>query len=211
MKNATFLIMGALGVACAHRPAPAQPEVAQTTPVESTSQALSEAKPGADDGHGSDVLLAPGPARPDPRLGDLELANAPAAPRAEVAAGTNGERSAGKTSVPRAIEPAAPSVVTAPPGSAYTAPPPEAASKDEAELRARIQSTLLRDEKLSFTAKRVRVEIERGRVTLLGEVRTAREKNEVEDLVQKVSGVHRVTNRLAVIDQPAMSQAATTH
>jgi osmotically-inducible protein OsmY len=210
MKTATFLIMGALSAACAHRAAPAETEVAQATPVESKSQALTEAKPAPDDGHSGGVLLAPGPARAEPRIGELELANAPAAPRAE-AASTNGERSAGKSSAPRAIEPAAPTVATAPPGSALTPAAPEAASKDEAELRARIQSTLLRDANLSFTAKRVRVEIERGRVTLLGEVRTAREKNEVEDLVEKVSGVRRVTNRLAVIDQAAMTQAATTH
>ncbi len=191
MRTATFLIMGVLGVACAHRHA-AEPtvEVARTPPlsepeaaeVSSHSQALS-------DGSG------------DPRLGTLEMANAPAAPRAELA------EEAGKPSdeakpAPRAIEPAAPTVATAPPGSALAPKPPESASKDEANLRERIQSTLMHDRSLSFTAKRVRVEIDRGRVTLLGEVRTLREKNEVAELVHRVEGVRRVNNRLAIIDQP---------
>lgn len=196
MRTATFLIMGALGMACAHRNA-AEPtvEVARTPPpsgseateISSQSQALS-------DGSG------------DPRLGTLEMANAPAAPRAELAeeAGSEGEQA---KPPPRAIEPAAPTVATAPPGSALSPKAPESASKEEANLRERIQSTLMHDQSLSFTAKRIRVEIERGRVTLLGEVRTLREKNEVAELVHKVEGVRRVSNRLAVIDTPAPSRA----
>jgi hypothetical protein len=193
MKSLTFLIMGALVLGCAHRSA--QREVAAApAPASAKSQALSEAPQAPpDDGHSG-----------DPSLGNLQLANAPAAPRAEVA---NDSSDASKSAAPRVIEPAAPTVATAPPGSALTPPLPAAASKEEAELRERIQRTLLQHRNLSFTARRVRVEIERGRVTLLGEVRTTREKSEVEDLVQKVSGVRRVTNQLAIIDQPASAKA----
>lgn len=202
MRTATFLIMSALGMACAHRPAP--PAVVETKPAEPRAEgSVSETQ----------AALSEGPSG-DPRLGNLALSNAPAAPRAEVApepsaasSGNSEAREHTKADKPRVIEPAAPTVATVRPGSALMPPAPEAASKDEADLRARIQRTLLRDASLSFTAKRVRVEVEHGRVTLLGEVRTAHEKTEVEDLVQKVSGVRRVSNRLAIIDQPAMSKA----
>jgi hypothetical protein len=194
MRTATFLIMGALGVACAHRSAAEPSTQAARTPssepaaaqIETQTQALS-----AESG--------------DPRLGDLEQVGTPA-PRAEVSEQPKGRHEDPAT--PRVIEPAAPTVATAPPGSAHAPPPPEAANKDEAELRERIQRTLAQDSSLSFTAKRVRVEIDRGRVTLLGEVRTAREKNDVADLVERVSGVRRVHNRLAIIDQPVPGRAA---
>lgn len=190
MRTATFTILGALGMACAH-PQPAEPTTAQaprTAPaepaeIETQSAALSDSRSG------------------DPNLGNLQISDAPAAPRAEVANPESGKAAA--DAQPRAIEPAAPTVATTPPGSALAPKAPAPASREEAELRERIQRSLLSDASLSFTAKRVHVEIERGRVTLLGEVRTAREKSEVEDVVQKVSGVRRVENRLAVIDQPA--------
>jgi hypothetical protein len=187
MRTASFLIMGALGISCASQPA--QPVVAanQSPTDEPAARGELDEVQGRDQGRSG-----------DPNLGNLSLADAPAAPRAEAP-----QEAGGTSASPRAIEPAAPTVATTPPGSALTPPPPEAAGKDEAELRSRIQSTLLRNPSLSFTAKRVRVEVERGRVTLLGEVRTAREKSEVEELVERVSGVKRVTNRLAVIDQPA--------
>jgi len=196
MRFATFLIVGALGMACAHRQASSATtsrEVARTPSsepaaahIETQTQALS-------------------PESGDPRLGNLEQVGTPA-PRAEVADQAQGRRA--EQAAPRVIEPAAPKVETAPPGSALAPPPPEAASRDEAELRERIQRTLSQDRSLSFTAKRVRVEVDRGRVTLLGEVRTAREKNEVADLVERVSGVRRVNNRLAIIDQPVAGRAA---
>jgi hypothetical protein len=196
MRTATFLIMSALGMACAHRNAN-QPtiEAAQTSPPrESKATELDTRSQALSNGSG------------DPRLGTLEIASTPAAPRAELAEEA-GEKAEQTKAPPRAIEPAAPTVATAPPGSALTPKAPDAASKEEANLRERIQSTLMHDQSLSFTAKRIRVEIERGRVTLLGEVRTLREKNEVAELVHRVEGVRRVTNRLAVIDQPAATRA----
>jgi hypothetical protein len=82
--------------------------------------------------------------------------------------------------------------------------------KREAELRERIQRALLQSKELSYTAQRVRLEIASSDVTLRGEVRTALEKREVEELIQRVSGVRRVNNALAVIDQaPATDQPTT--
>jgi len=201
MRIATFLIIGALGMACAHRP-PSATTGSSTEPSRRVARTPSTEPAAA---HIETQTQALSPESGDPRLGNLEQVGTPA-PRAEVADQAKGRRD--EKAAPRAIEPAAPTVATAPPGSALAPPPPETASKDEAELRERIQRTLSQDRSLSFTAKRVRVEVDRGRVTLLGEVRTAREKNEVEDLVEKVSGVRRVKNRLAIIDQPVPGSAA---
>lgn len=180
MRTRMFFAMCVFAAACAHRTA-SEPTAATPTKAEAPA-AVAE-----DSG--------------DPRLGELELVTAPATARAESAGEVEATGAKDEVAQPRAIEPAAPTVATAPPGSAFTPPPDQTASKSEAELRERIQRTLQRDSSLSFTAKRVRVEVERGRVTLLGEVRSTHEKSEVEELVQKVSGVQRVRNQLAVIDQ----------
>ena len=45
--------------------------------------------------------------------------------------------------------------------------------------------------------------IEKQEVTLTGDVRNAREKNEVQALVERVQGVRRVKNQLAVVNQTA--------
>jgi len=197
MRTATFLVLSALGMACAHQAAqpPAQRQAALTTAAPHET-APSAAPPPTELRTSSATSEASG----DPNLGTLELVSHPATPRAELPHEVSG---ADKEGLPRPIEPEAPTVVALPPGSATPTPPREVASKSELELRERIQRTLLREPSLSFTAKRVRVEVEHDRVTLLGEVRTAREKSEVEDLVQKVSGVRRVKNQLAVIDQTA--------
>jgi hypothetical protein len=81
-------------------------------------------------------------------------------------------------------------------GAAARAP-----TRQENELRERIQSRLLSEQKLSYTARRVRVEVSQNDVTVQGEVRTAREKSDVEQLIQHIEGVRRVNNQLAVIDQ----------
>lgn len=195
MRTATFLIMGALGMACAHRPAAEPSEQIARTPTTEPAAAQIEMQAQALSGESG-----------DPRLGNLEPVGTPP-PRAEVAGEPKGRDE--DLTRPRELEPAAPTVVTAPPGNAHAQQPPDPpASKEETELRERIQRTLAQDNSLSFTAKRVRIEIDRGRVTLLGEVRTAREKNEVADLVEKVSGVRRVHNRLAIIDQPLRGRVA---
>ena len=86
-----------------------------------------------------------------------------------------------------------------------TASAPSAAARtptrQENELRERIQGRLLTEQGLSYTARRVRVEVSQHDVTLQGEVRTVREKSDVEQLIQQIEGVRRVNNQLAVIDQ----------
>lgn len=81
------------------------------------------------------------------------------------------------------------------------ADPPSAA---EVRLRERIQAALGRRKSLSFTAKHVSIEVDKSDVTLQGDVRTAREKAEVQSIVEGIQGVRRVHNKLAVIDARMM-------
>jgi BON domain len=71
---------------------------------------------------------------------------------------------------------------------------------EEVRLRERIQTELGQQTTLSFTAKHVSVEVDRSDVTLEGDVRTAREKSDVQAIVEKIQGVRRVHNKLAVRD-----------
>jgi hypothetical protein len=82
--------------------------------------------------------------------------------------------------------------------------PPDPPSDGEVRLRERIQSALARSKSLSFTAKHVSVAVDDSDVTLEGDVRTAREKAEVQATVEKIQGVRRVHNKLAVIDAKMM-------
>lgn len=81
---------------------------------------------------------------------------------------------------------------------------PQTAEETESELRLRerIQAELGRRASLSYTAQRVSVAVKRRNVVLSGDVRTEREKGEVQKIVESIDGVRRVTNQLAVIDQP---------
>jgi BON domain len=71
---------------------------------------------------------------------------------------------------------------------------------EEVHLRERIQTELGQQPTLSFTAKHVSVQVDKSDVTLEGDVRTAREKSEVQSIVEKIQGVRRVHNKLAVRD-----------
>lgn len=76
-----------------------------------------------------------------------------------------------------------------------------APSAEEIELRERIQSSLLSAPGLSYSARRVSVAVEKQDVTLLGDVRNARERKEVENLVKQIQGVRRVKNQLSSVSQ----------
>lgn len=143
-------------------------------------------------------------------IGKLEVAAVPTETHAE-------QPSEGQGLTYDALPPHSEPAAQRTPGSARGEEPPHQSAaapasldKREADLRERIQRALLHSKELSYTAQRVRVEIEASDVTLRGEVRTAREKREVEQLIQRVSGVRRVNNALAVIDQaPATNQPTT--
>lgn len=92
-----------------------------------------------------------------------------------------------------------PDPVATPPGEAPLA---RSESRAELQLRERIQRALGNHGSLSYTAQRVSVAVDNHTVTLAGDVRTEREKADVQAIVQRVQGVRRVENRLAVIDQP---------
>jgi hypothetical protein len=82
--------------------------------------------------------------------------------------------------------------------------PADPPSAQEVRLRERIQAALGRRKSLSFTAKHVSVQVNKSDVTLEGDVRTAHEKAEVQSIVEKIQGVGRVNNKLAVIDERMM-------
>lgn len=82
--------------------------------------------------------------------------------------------------------------------------PPDPPSESEVRLRERIQSALVRQKSLSYTAKHVSVAVDKSDVTLEGDVRTAREKADVQAIVEKVQGVRRVHNKLGVINATMM-------
>lgn len=111
-----------------------------------------------------------------------------------------------------AIEPSAtpPAPVTKPPAASDgMAPMPTHAEQPEkpgaeiaradAELRERVQRALLGSTSLSYTAKHVRVEVAHHDVTLRGEVRTARERSDLEKIVRGLRGVRNLDNQVALI------------
>lgn len=72
----------------------------------------------------------------------------------------------------------------------------------DAELRERIQRSLLRREDLSYTARHVGVRVQDRNVTLQGRVRTAHERAEVEALIRQLEGIRSVESELVVINAP---------
>jgi hypothetical protein len=186
MHNVASILGAALllSAACAHRARPAPTQVA------------SESRPARE-------------TQPE-EIGKLEVASIPTETRAE-------QPSQGQGLTYDALPPPSQGAPQRTAGSARGEEPasaqaaaPASLDKREAELRERIQRALLQSKELSYTAQRVRLEIAASDVTLRGEVRTAREKREVEELIQRVSGVRRVNNALAVIDQaPATDQPTT--
>jgi len=85
--------------------------------------------------------------------------------------------------------------VPVPPGESKG--PAAAPSKQDIELRERIQSTLGTAPNLSYSARRVGVAVDKNEVTLSGDVRNERERKEVEQLVQQIQGVRKVKNQLS--------------
>jgi osmotically-inducible protein OsmY len=83
-------------------------------------------------------------------------------------------------------------------GSVADAPQP---TREESALRERIQRRLSQEKRLSYTAQHVRLEVKQSDVTVQGEVRTAREKQDVAQIIESIAGVRRVNNQLAVINQ----------
>lgn len=85
-------------------------------------------------------------------------------------------------------------------------PPVSAFVGSDVSLATRIVDALSRVRDLP--AGRVRVETERGCVTLTGSVDTEAQRCDVGSLVGKISGVVGVSNRLAICDPPAADVAA---
>ncbi|HEX6245427.1 MAG TPA: BON domain-containing protein [Polyangiales bacterium] len=155
----------------------------------------------------TDPTLATAPTQTNEDLGTLqrtstavEARHEPGAPDPRVSPSSSPSPSpAGTTPVAAAGQPESPATDTA------------KLTPEESALRERIQRRLLQDKSLSYTAQRVRLDVKRNEVTVQGEVRTAREKQEVEQLIESISGVRRVNNQLAVIDQTNQTTPSGLH
>lgn len=82
---------------------------------------------------------------------------------------------------------------------------------NELALRQRVQSTLAARSELSYSARHITIDVQRRDVTLSGDVNNEREKTDVQALVERVKGVRRVNNELAVVNQTIVrpSQGST--
>jgi hypothetical protein len=137
------------------------------------------------------------PADAEPALGELHVVPVPSGPRpegeiqdSEASAALPGQHATSlSASSPRATR-----------ASSTSSAPQAKLTAAERRLRERIQRTLLARRSLSFTAKYLRVDVRGRDVTLRGRARTEGEKHEVQRLVERIDGVRRVDNQLAIID-----------
>lgn len=71
-------------------------------------------------------------------------------------------------------------------------------SEADRNVTQQIRKTIVDDDKLSTTAKNVKIITQDGAVTLRGPVKSTQEKTEIAAIAQKVDGVKRVDNQLEV-------------
>jgi len=74
-------------------------------------------------------------------------------------------------------------------------------SDADRRVTQQIRKTVVDDEKLSTTAKNVKIITENGAVTLRGPVKSSQERTEIAAIAQKVHGVKRVDNQLEVANK----------
>lgn len=196
----THLWMAALTLTgCAHRSPPQPAAVA-----ESQTQALSRSERPASDVR--EIEQPAARAAETPPASESGAAHVQtAAPPPQVATPANAQLAPTSTPADVSIAPPEPAnaVVVAAPmrGGVEAAPEPGAdISRADAELRERVQRALHNAGSLSYTAKHVQVDVTRRQVTLRGEVRTARERGELEQVVRALPGVKKLNNQVALID-----------
>jgi hyperosmotically inducible periplasmic protein len=71
-------------------------------------------------------------------------------------------------------------------------------SKADVDLAARIRRSVVKDKSLSVTAQNVKIVVQDGRVWLRGPVKTAAEKDRIEELARKSAGSQNVSSYLEV-------------
>ena len=71
-------------------------------------------------------------------------------------------------------------------------------SKSEVKATAQIRKRMLASKTLSFGAKNVKVITQGSRVTLIGTVKSAAEKNEIAGIAKDTDGIQSVDNQLIV-------------
>lgn len=104
-------------------------------------------------------------------------------------------------------KPASATVVTAPGRDTRPQAPPKLGddiARADAELRERVQRALAESSSLSYTARHVQVDVAQQNVTLRGEVRTAHERSELEQIVRKLPGIKELSNQVALINPPTV-------
>jgi hypothetical protein len=198
MRGTHLWLVGLALAGCAHRPGGVEPA------PESQTQALSRDAHPAQEVAEIDHPVAPAAAAAraeETPAARVESAAPP--PRPSVAGEAQLQTTAPPPDAPLAPpEPAASDVVSAPLGAEARPPAKLGAeiARDDAELRERVQRALLNASSLSYTAKRVRVDVAQHEVTLRGEVRTSKERKELEEIVRALPGVKRLNNQVALIN-----------
>lgn len=71
-------------------------------------------------------------------------------------------------------------------------------NETDLQITQQIRKAVMADDSLSFTAKNVKIISTGGKVTLRGPVKTAAERNAIEEAARKVAGVLQVENQIEV-------------
>ncbi|MFZ6876485.1 BON domain-containing protein [Undibacterium sp. Di27W] len=69
---------------------------------------------------------------------------------------------------------------------------------EDRTLLAEVRRSIVHDKSLSMTAHNIKINVDSGKVTLRGPVKTADEKSKIEKIVQAVKGVSSINNALDV-------------
>ena len=77
-------------------------------------------------------------------------------------------------------------------------PTSQSESKQDLELAAAIRRAIVKDQRLSTTAKNIKVITDNGKVTLRGPVRSDGEKSLIAEKAQAIAGAGNVDNQLDV-------------
>ncbi len=199
MRVTQLWLVGLAVAGCAHR--------AATEPVpESQTQALSrDAHPAQEVSeieHPAPPAAAQTPSVEESPAARVDSAQPP--PRPSVASEANLETTVHHPNAPLTPpEPTASDVVVAPAASSSAQPPAKLGAETaraDTELRERVQRALMNAPSLSYTAKRVQVDVAKREVTLRGDVRTAHERKELEQIVRSLAGVKQLNNQVGLIE-----------
>lgn len=90
-----------------------------------------------------------------------------------------------------------------PDGGVALTPMDQSNDERDRKLTQEIRQELMKDDRLSFTSKNVKIITRAGEVTLRGLVPNKAEKNVIRELAEKVAGGKKVTDQLELPAAPA--------